>query len=57
MIVFKTFKCSTCGFTGWALDKLNEVTCRKCGKVVKTKYQEKEDGKVMSSFPEVDDSS
>jgi hypothetical protein len=35
VIVFRTFDCS-CGYTGWAVDDLYIVICRKCGKEVKT---------------------
>lgn len=32
----RQFTCPACGYTAWALDHILEVTCRKCGNLVKT---------------------
>lgn len=43
MIAFRVYNCS-CGFKAWAMDNIKQVSCKECGKEVKTEIQSKEDG-------------
>lgn len=43
MIAFRIYNC-TCGYKAWAMDNVEKVICRECGKEVNTQIQEKEDG-------------
>jgi len=43
VITFKIYNC-TCGFKAWAMDNVEKVICKECGKYVKTEVQQREDG-------------
>lgn len=40
MIDFKVYNC-ICGFSAWAMDNVEKVICRECGREVKTEIQRK----------------
>lgn len=43
MIAFKIYNC-ICGYKAWAMENVEIVICKECGKEVKTEIQDKEDG-------------
>jgi len=43
VITFKVYNC-TCGYKAWAMENVEKVICKECGREVITQIQEKDDG-------------